>query len=322
MKNVRREKWFVAIVTVALVLGSVLGLNALIGHIQGKTIIESAVSKVAGNTEDGMAGQPFQVLISGLDDTGRLKKKERSDLNLLLTADPAEKKLLITAISRDTYLEKAGDKLVYRSCYGIDHLIDGVEELLGTKPDYWVQLNLSGFSTLIDAIGGVDVEAKKGFKTDWGPSFQKGKNHVDGKEALAFVRERHHLREGGQQRCVNQTEMLRAILDKLTEASVTEMDADALYRLWKDNVNTNMGAGEVLSLIRMQLSDHAKWDIETAVLKGKGKLVRAEKLASFEDGNSDAMLYVLEPNASSLEKIRQKIASVTHRTPPAESATP
>lgn len=91
---------------------------------------------------------------------------------------------MITGIPRDLYVslpatssneEKQKTKFSYLSLYGgAKSLVQGAEELLDTKIDYYIQLNMSGFRKLIDAIGGVDVEADRSFETDWKTSFQKG----------------------------------------------------------------------------------------------------------------------------------------------------
>ncbi len=320
----KKEKLILAIVSLTMIVGSVLGLSFLIKNIQGHTVVENVVTEKKEKNEEGITEKPFQVLVSGMDNFAYQKRKGRSDLNLLLTVNPVSKTILITNIPRDTYVKvpdlSPGDydgfreeeirelelyeatKLSHLSYWGPIPLVKGVEELLDTKVDYFVQINMSGFSTLIDAVGGVDVEAAQSFKTDWGTSYKKGTNHVNGKDALTFVRERHHL-NSYEVTCGNQIEMMRSVIDKLSSESVLEMDTDALYQLLKENVRTNMSAGEILSLIRMQIDDRAEWKIESATLKGTSQF----KIMS---DTADIRLYTLVPKKGSLEKIHERIQSI------------
>ena len=221
----KKEKLILAAVSLFLVIISLVGMSAAIGAVQNETSVEKTEKESIREKRDVITKKTFQVFISGLDTYGEKGRSYRSDLNLLVTVNPSEKKLLITGIPRDLYVslpatssneEKQKTKFSYLSLYGgAKSLIQGAEELLDTKIDYYIQLDMSGFQKLIDAIGGVDVIADRSFKTDWKTSFQKGINHVNGKEALTFVRERHHHLRGTEQRNKNHQQMLKAILKKV-----------------------------------------------------------------------------------------------------------
>lgn len=310
MKNMKKEKMILVIVSLLMVAGSMIGLSLLIGHIQGKTVVDENVIKKERKAENvgegGITDHPFQVLVCGMDQTGKLTQKGRMDVIMLLSVDPKEKKIFLTSVPRDTYLKELKEKICHAPYYkGIKDLQKWVEDLLDTKVDYYVQLNFTGFSTLIDAIGGVDVKVSKGFQTDWGTSVQKGENHFNGKDALAFVRERHHLNDGVYGRSDNHAKVMKAILKKLTAGSITQMDADSLYQLWKKNVKTNIGSGEVLSLIRLQLTERPDWEIRTATLKGEGAW--GEIASMIDSSNGRKELYVTIPDQDSLKKIQAKL---------------
>lgn len=328
----KREKLTLAVVSLLMIVGSVVGLSLLIGHIQGRTIVEEVVTeeKESGYDEEGITGKPFQVLVSGADTFYNIKKKTksnvhfRSDINLLLTVNPVSKTILITNINRDTYIKKPelssdeyeglskkeiqmykpseSTKLCLLGWWGPLPLKKGVGELLDTKVDYYIQTSMSGFSTLIDAIGGVDVDVAQSFETDWGTSYKKGMNHLDGKEALTFVRERHHL-NSPEIKCGNQNDMMGGVIEKLLSKSLLEMDMDALYQLVQKNVRTNMSAGEILSLIRMQVADRAEWTVESTIIKTEGQ---RKKISEYEGYR----FYVEVPKANSLEKTKEKIQRV------------
>lgn len=304
----KKEKLILAAVSLLLVIVSLVGMSAAIGAVQNKTSVEKTAKESIREKGDAITKKTFQVFISGLGTYGEKGRSPRSDLNLLVTVNPSEKKLLITGIPRDLYVslpaassneEKQKTKFSHLPYYGTKSLIQGAEELLDTKIDYYIQLNMSGFRKLIDAIGGVDVEADRSFKTDWKTSFQKGINHVNGKEALTFVREYHHLR-GMEQRNKNHQQMLKAIFKQVMKKNLLEMDINALYKLCKKNVRTDMKAGEILSLMRWQKEEKVEWEMETATIKGKFAL---ETLAEYPD----AKLSVEKVDQKSLDQVNKKI---------------
>lgn len=304
----KKEKLILAAVSLFLVIVSLVGMSVAIGAVRNEPMVEQVTKENVREKRDVITNKPFQVFISGLDTYGEKERSQRSELNLLVTVNPSERKLLITGIPRDTYVglpassseEKQYTKFSHLSLYGIKNLIQGAEELLDTKIDYYIQLDMSGFKKLVDAIGGVDVKANRSFETDWKTSFQKGINHVNGKEALTFVRERHHFPQGTKQRCENHEEMLKAILKQVMKKSLLEMDINTLYKLCKRNVRTDMKAGEILSLMRWQKEEKVEWKMETATLTGE---FARKKLAEYPN----VKLCVEKPDQKSLDEINRKI---------------
>ena len=77
-----------------------------------------------------------------------------------------------------------------------------VERLSDVRVDHYIQIDLAGFKRMTDAIGGVDVCVRKAPSSDnlnddfSGFHGHPGINHLDGTQALAFVRQRHGLPSG------------------------------------------------------------------------------------------------------------------------------
>jgi LCP family protein required for cell wall assembly len=102
---------------------------------------------------------------------------------------------------------------------GADFLKLGVGEALGLTIDYYVLVNLEGFSQLIDALGGITVNVNYYVPIGGEPSlgylpddyFTPGPNqHMDGWHALAFARGRFGLTD--YQRMDRQRCMINAIV--------------------------------------------------------------------------------------------------------------
>src|SRR4029077_1939012 len=82
---------------------------------------------------------------------------------------------------------------------GMWALQDAASALLGIPIHYYATMDMSGFIAMVDAVGGVDINVKKGFEdpkydgygTDQrGFSITAGKHHLNGIEALAYARVR------------------------------------------------------------------------------------------------------------------------------------
>jgi LCP family protein required for cell wall assembly len=102
-----------------------------------------------------------------------------------------------------------------------------VAALLGQRIDHTVMLDFEGFAALADALGGIDVDVKLPFSStvDTPYYFPPGVNHLNGPQALSFVRERHAFRDGDYQRVRNQQTFLKAALAKLaSEGGLTDRD--------------------------------------------------------------------------------------------------
>ncbi|MCK9899910.1 transcriptional regulator [Parafrankia colletiae] len=122
---------------------------------------------------------------------------------------------------------------------GPELLVKMVEKLTGMQIDHYVAIDLAGFMKITDAIGGVDVcvlpsTYRDGFEDDdgnWRVSTNTddsmtgwrggpGTLHVNGRQALAFVRQRHGFFEGDLARIARQQQFLGAVFHKATSSDI------------------------------------------------------------------------------------------------------
>ena len=213
----------------------------------------------------------------------------RSDANILAVVNPSTHKILLVNIPRDYYLplpfNGEMDKLTHFSVYsdkGMDEPIEALNTLLGVKADYYARVNFSGLMDIVDALGGIDVTSPVDFTTvamempnengdggyhDESFTFTEGVNHLNGREALAFSRERSAFAQGDVQRGRNQMAVLQAIIDKATSPAILSGYQDVL-RSVSDSLLTNMPQQDILKLVKLQLEDKVDWDISTYTLSG------------------------------------------------------
>lgn len=75
---------------------------------------------------------------------------------------------------------------------GAPLLVRTVEHNTGLKIDHYAEIGFGGFAQIVDAVGGVEMNIPQDIKDkNSGADFRKGKQTLDGKQALAFVRNRH-----------------------------------------------------------------------------------------------------------------------------------
>lgn len=219
--------------------------------------------------------ESFNIFIAGAD-----QDNTRSDVNMIATVNPIDHKVLLTSLPRDYYVELpskgAYDKLTHASLYGIQESIGAVEKVLGIDINYYVKVNYNSLVSIIDAIGGVDVESEYTFTTSGmakeglnGYHFVKGMNHLDGRAALAFSRERHSFSAGDMQRNKNQQLVLEAVIKKATQSSTILSSYTQILSAVNGNFETNMLQSDMTAIVKKQLEGMPGWDVEKQSIVGQ-----------------------------------------------------
>lgn len=251
--------------------------------------------------------EPFNVYISGIDVSGPVATNSRSDVNIIMTVNPNTKKILLTTTPRDYYVQipnisgEQRDKLTHAGIYGVDASMRTLEQLYGIDISYYARVNFSSLVKIVDTLGGVDVDSDFEFDA-LGYHFQKGMNHLDGKQALAFSRERYSFEDGDNQRGKDQQKVLTAILNKAMSPAILS-NASALIADVSDSVQTNMTQEEMAKFIKMQLNDGAGWTIESQAASGNG-----DTQACYSSG--DQPLYVMWPDEAVVQSISAKMNEI------------
>lgn len=266
------------------------------------TITEENKAAAKLNSSDA-----FNVYISGIDTYGDISLVSRSDVNIVATINPTTKQILLTTIPRDAYVSIAGggnnqkDKLTHAGIYGVDSSIGTIENLFGISIDAYVRVNFTTVISLVDKIGGVDVENPVAFKTDSGEAFAAGTLHLNGKQALAFSRERHNLAGGDSDRGVNQQRVIVAIFKKVSSPSLLTNYQSVLATVGR-SIETNVSSQDITKLANMQLDYGGAWQIETTNVKGRGQ---TGGLPSYAMPGRELYMYVLDEQ--SLEDTKDAI---------------
>jgi LCP family protein required for cell wall assembly len=157
----------------------------------------------------------------------------RSDTAMVIHVNQAHTKADIVSIPRDTLVSRpsctatkgggtvpAATGVMFNTAYEVGGpvcAVKTVESLTGLRMDHYIELDFSGFAKLIDSLGGVTVtttvdisDAKSGLH------LEAGTHHLNGTQALAFVRTRHGVGDGSDLgRIELQQQMMKSVLAKV-----------------------------------------------------------------------------------------------------------
>ena len=252
--------------------------------------------------------ESFIVYISGIDTTGPITTTSRSDVNMLMAVNPVKKKIGLVFIPRDYYVPLqchdgvcetgAMDKLTHAGLYGVEVSQATIENILGVDINYNIRINFDTLTTMVDALGGIDINSDQDVNLRNGPrcNIKQGENHVDGRCALGFARERYAYNAGDRHRGENQQEVIRAMINKMTTTNIIK-NYESILNAVQGMFQTNMKTDEITALIQMQINDMAKWDVQSTLVDGKGDMVPTYSYGS-------TPLYVMRPYTDSISSAK------------------
>lgn len=256
--------------------------------------------------------KPFNIYVAGGDAYGSIDNVTNTDVNMIITVDPVNRKVLLTSIPRDYYVnlpsfgDDAYDKLTHAGYYGIEESAKAIENLLDIDINYYVKVNFSTIVGVIDAIGGVDVYVDKGFTaSDGSYTFVTGYNHMNGKKALRFARERKSFSNGDVQRVKNQQKVLTAIINKVTSSTTLVTNFSQILDSVGNSFSTNMETKSINRFIKMQLNNMQGWNIESQNLIGTDLYTKN----TYTYPNLE--LYVMKQDEESVGAAKEKIKKYT-----------
>ena len=250
----------------------------------------------------------FNIYVAGGDAFGNIEQITNTDVNMVITVDPVDRKILLTSIPRDYYVnlpsfgENAFDKLTHAGYYGIEESIKSVENLLDIDINYYVKINFSTVVGVIDAIGGVTVYSDYYFcYASTETCFKKGYNHLRGDEAMMFARERESFADGDVQRVKNQQKVIEAVINKATSSTAIITNFSQILDSVSESLSTNMDTKSINRFVKMQLNDMRGWSIESNNLVGTD--VYTPNTYTFQGTE----LYVMQQDTESVENAKTKI---------------
>lgn len=239
---------------------------------------ETPASPEAGSEAQAVAYAPWDdprrvsVLLLGIDQRAGEQGTFPTDTIILLSLDPVGHTAAILSIPRDLWVEYpglgqsgringaniAGDNISYPGGGGPAFAVRTVEKELGIKIQYYLLINFEVFTTLIDALGPIEVCPPEPIDDDRYPDgsygyisihFDAGCQELDAERLLQYARTRHADSDIG--RSTRQQEVILSVRNKVLSAGGVAAllpEAPALWESMQDNIRTNLSFEEMVRL--------------------------------------------------------------------------
>ncbi len=226
----------------------------------------------------------INILLLGVDSLkGKNTHNSRTDTMMVLSLDTTQNKASIVSIPRDSRVKIRGrageDKINHAHAYdGVGGSIYAVKSLLGIPIHHYVKVDYNALFKTVDDVGGVEVNVPMNMHYSdpyANPplyiNLKKGRQVLDGKKAMEFLRFRKGYSNQDLGRIQAQQQFLDSLIKKvLSPASITKIP-DYINTLHM-YVETDLQIGDMLGLA-MKAKGVNPSEIQKYTLKGESKMI-------------------------------------------------
>ncbi len=203
----------------------------------------------------------------------------RTDIMMVLCYDTVEQRVGVVSIPRDTLVarDSGNPHLVYGKG-GLDQRIADVSSMLGVPIDYYIKVNIKGFITLVDYLGGVDfyVPCDMNYDDpyqDLHIHYTEGMYHLDGQQAMEVARFRKNNGDGSGYSDIGRTETQQKLLIALAKkvlswGNLTRING--FVEIFNQNVDTDLSMNDMLYFASQAIGLDPSAGVEAATLPGRG----------------------------------------------------
>jgi len=252
------------IVVLGFVLAGLGGLGAYFLPVFQAAATSTAISGPLPNLNPT---QPFTVLLLGSDDDSKfVPGRLNTQSMILLRVDPSTKQATMLSIPRDLWVQIPNEgwgkiSWGYQNG-GASGAVAAVESNFKVHVDDYVWIGLNGLVKLIDALGGVNLQVTNPVLDDYYPAdlnsaedpygyyrvaVLPGATHMDGVQALQYVRSRHGDVRGDFARSERQQQLLLALKAGASHVNVT--DLPQLANAFNGELKTSIGLDRLRALM-------------------------------------------------------------------------
>ena len=267
------------LIVVGILLASAGGAFALYVNNINSRLGAGISSELRQQLVEVKSQDPFYMLLLGVDkdderaaDWGDSTSNFRSDTIILARVDPPAQKVTLISIPRDTLvdMDEHGEQKINAaySYGGAAYMTEVVSKFAGVKISHYAELDFEQFTSIVDAIGGVEVDLPVAISD---PDYAEielpaGVQTLNGTQALGLCRSRHAYDEyggGDFYRAANQRMVIGAIVKKVLKLDALTM-SNTVSEL-ANSVTTDFTATDILGLA-MQFRD---FDVDTGFYSGQ-----------------------------------------------------
>lgn len=258
-----KRKWiYIIIITFTLfVTSAIIAFQFLNSKVKTTAdTIHTTISREKSNLRTEQVSiknlDPVSIVLFGVDSNSkRLATGDagRSDSIIVISINPKTNTSVMISIPRDTYSEIVGhdthEKINRAYNYGGAKMaVESVEHLMNIPIDYYATINMDGIEEMIDTVGGVDVISNATFSYEGYHFVQDEMTHLNGKQALSFIRSRKQEGAGGDfGRQERQQLVIQALANKLVSINSVSR-VDAILQTIEGNVVTDVTFDDLKTL--------------------------------------------------------------------------
>lgn len=226
------------------------------------------------------------ILLAGTDAGGM-----RSDTMMLLNVDQVKGEMSLISLPRDTYVSGYSVPKLNSAigAGGIEELMERVTGLIGYRPDGYVLVDLDGFVSVVDAVGGIKFNVPQDMYyhdpvQDLLIDLKAGEQKLKGKDAMGLVRYRSGYAQADLKRVEVQRDFIKAAMEQII--SVKNLPkVPAMMSVVLANVDTDMGM------------DHFVW-LAKAMLVCDKESIRMETMPGYTKTIKGGSYYIIDKTAA------------------------
>ena len=215
----------------------------------------------------------YNILLAATDKDGT-----RTDTMMVMCYDTVKQTVGVVSVPRDTLVARPDEhvKLAYGKG-GVEQRVEDISQMLGIPIDGYIKVNIKGFITLVDYLGGIDFYVP--CNMDYDDPFQnlsihykEGQRKLSGQQAMEVARFRKNNDNSGYSdvgRTQTQQKLLIALAKKvLAWDNITKING--FVEIFNKNVSTDLTLNEMLYFAGQAMGMDPSAAVETATLPGRG----------------------------------------------------
>jgi LCP family protein required for cell wall assembly len=216
----------------------------------------------------------YTILLAATDKDGT-----RTDTMMVMCYDTEKQTVGVVSIPRDSLIDRGSGhhpKLVYGKG-GVEQRVEDISQMLGIPIDGYIKVNIKGFITLVDYLGGIDfyVPCDMDYDDpiqDLSIHYKEGQRKLSGQQAMEVARFRKNNDGSGYSdvgRTQTQQKLLIALAKKvLSWDSLTKVNG--FVEIFNKNVSTDLTLDNMMYFASQAINLDPSAAVETATLPGRG----------------------------------------------------
>lgn len=282
--------------------GDSAGIQNLFSGILSRVATGNETVSLSGDTPSVIADdKTFDILVLGTNGS-------HTDTIIVASVNTEKEKISLFSIPRDLYIN--GRRInEYYTYYGVEQLGRMVSSVTGLEMDHYVQVDLQGFTEIVDLLGGLDVYVNEALYDGLYPngkggysaySIDVGQHHFNGEEALRYARSRKSTSDFD--RAERQQTILAALRTKVVQLD-SVMDMKELTKLFQTAITNTTTDLDLLDLIGYYY-DYQSYDLSTGFVLTSGNYLTSLI--------NESGAYILIPRGGNFTEIHEVISELVN----------